>query len=398
MKNISLRNLLFAAAISLLIIYAAWWGRMIATPEERNGADFIAFYSAGRAAQIYGLSHVYNMEYQQSIQEKVVGFQLADGQVLLYNHMPFLVPILALVVQAHYAGSFLQWVLILLVIYIAGVLFFLRALSIGGQNQNFLLLFIATITFFPLFISLWQGQDTAFLFLGVIFWCIGILKKDDWLIGAGLALTTVRPHICITLAVPLLFKNPGSWWRYLLLPGVLALTSVIILNRQGSIEFYKILMISSEGSWFGMKPAAMFNLLGFLIRIFRFQNSAMISSLGWLIYLAGVIMVCFLWKYAKRVNGILLGSTILIAIITAPHLHLHDLTLLIFPILFIMEARSIISANPQWILLPIGISFFLLLGILVEEVYFILPYLVFVLLTWLLLSDRQKDPLPEIST
>ena len=366
---------------------------------ERSGADFIALYSAGRVAQSRGFASIYNIEQQQKIEQEVVGFPLAEGQVLLYNHMPYLVPLLALVVNNNYVQSFERWLLVLLSVYLIGTQFLIKSLFAVETKDTQFALFLVTLTFSPLFISLWQGQDTAFLYLGVVFWCIGILKKQDWLIGAGLALATVRPHISIALAIPLLFRNQRAWWRSLLIISILALFSVLLLTVQGTLGFVNLLRISAEGVWFGMKPAAMFNLLGLLLRMVQLLTPGLASWIGWLIYLAGIILIGALWQRSKSIDGRLLGLSILTALVTAPHLHLHDLTLLIFPLLFIVQDRLVTHSEPRWAMLPLGASLFLLIGILLEAVYYLLPYLLFVMLAYLLITagrTLKSIPVPSI--
>jgi glycosyl transferase family 87 len=385
MRINSWHGILFVGTSSLLIIYSIWWGRMIRDPVERSGTDFIALYSAGRVAQAHGFASVYDIELQQKIEQEVVGFQLAEGHVLLYNHMPYLVPLLALVINDNYVGSFKRWVMVLISLYSVGTLFLMRSLFATEKEDLRFALLAGTLTFFPLFISLWQGQDTAFLYLGVVFWCIGILKKQDWLISAGLALTTIRPHISIALSVPLLFRYQRAWWRSILLITILAIISAMILNIQGIVGFVNILRISSEGNWFGMKPADMLNLFGFILRIVQFPNSGTASLIGWLIYLAGIVIIGVLWQRSKIIDESLLGLSILIVIVTAPHLHLHDLTLLIFPLLFVANDRIATLSESRWAMIPLGTSLFFIIGILLDVVYFIPPYIVFIALAWLLL-------------
>jgi len=390
MRINSWRGMLFAGALALLIIYFVWWGKMIGDPVEHSSADFIHFYSAGRIAQTYGFASVYDIEYQKKVEQEVVGFHLAERQVLLYNHMPYLVPLLALVVNDNYVGSFERWVLVLIVIYLIGTQFLIKSLFTSGKKDMDFALFAGALTFLPLFISLWQGQDTAFLYLGVVFWCVGILKKQNWLIAVGLALVTLRPHISIALALPLVFRNQQAWWRSILLISILALISVILLKVQGVLELVNLLRITSAGSWFGMQPAVMLNLLGLVLRIVQFPNAGIALWLGWLIYLAGIVILCGLWKRSNEIDGHVLGLSVLIAIVTAPVLHLHDLTLLIFPLLFVAYDRMIMLSEPRWAMLPLGASFFLMIGILVDLVYFILPYILFILLAWLLLHREQS--------
>lgn len=391
MKTNSWRVLFFAGTSALLIIYLVWWGRMITNPSERNGTDFIAIYSAGRIAQTHGFPHIYDIELQQKTEQEVVGFELVEGQVLLYNHLPYLVPLLALVVDEDYVGSFQRWVLILISIYFMGSLFFVKSLFAHEKADMQFTLLAGALTFMPLFVSLWQGQDTAFLYLGVVFWCVGLLKKQDWLIAAGLALATTRPHISIALALPLLFRHKAAWWRSVFLTGILAVISVLLIEVQGTVGFLNLLRISSEGSWFGMKPEVMLNLLGFILRIVQFPNPGTASLIGWLIYLAGVVILCSLWRRTNPTDGRLLGLSVLIAIVTAPHLHLHDLTLLIFPVLLIVKDRLSASSNQRWAMLPLGAALFLITGILLDAVTFILPYILFIMLARLL---WYRDPAP----
>jgi hypothetical protein len=170
---------------------------------------------------------------------------------------------------------------------------------------------------------------------------------------------------------------------------ILALFSFAILHVQGIIEFLSVLQISSKGQWFGMKPEAMLNLLGLIIRLIRL-DPGITSWIGWLIYLIGIVLLAGLWFRSIGITDRLLGLSILIIVVTAPHLHLHDLTLLIFPLLFIVHERMVTSSESYWMLLPLVGSLLLLFGLLLEVVYFILPYVLFVLLAWLLLDRKQS--------
>jgi hypothetical protein len=396
MKTNSWRVIFFAGISALLIIYITWWNQMIGDPIERNGTDFIAFYATGRIAQTHGFSSIYNIELQQKNEQEVVGFPLADGQVLLYIHPPWLIPLLTLVVDDNYAGSFKRWALILICVYFIGNLFFVKSLFANEKAETQLMLFASAFTLFPLFISLWQGQDTAFLYLGIVFWCVGILKKQDWLIGVGLALATVRPHISIVLAVPLLFRYQRAWWRSVFLISILAVLSILLIQIQGTVDFLNLLRISSEGTWFGMNPEAMPNLLGFILRIVQFSNPGTASLVGWLIYLAGVSVLCAIWRRSNTADARLLGLSVLITIVTAPHLHLHDLTLLIFPLLFVVNDRIAVSSNQRWMLLPLGTSLFLIAVILLDAIN--LTLLLFSILAWLLLYQGQSPASQDMQT
>ena len=81
MKTINFRRVfILAGLMTLVIVYAILWFRMISSPFERTGSDFISAYTGGRVADIWDAENVYNLEYQQAVQQEVVGFELAPGQ------------------------------------------------------------------------------------------------------------------------------------------------------------------------------------------------------------------------------------------------------------------------------------------------------------------------------
>src|SRR5215207_8524185 len=157
--------------ISLFASYLGLWIRFINDPVERTGSDFIAFYSAGRVAQDKGYSRVYDPLLQQAVQEEQVGFPLVKGQVLLYNHLPFLVPVLRFLVNRDYVHSFYRWVFLLVAFYIVSLILLSKSVPDSDTDPRIVwLTALGGFLFLPLFFSLMNGQDTAILFLGVALW------------------------------------------------------------------------------------------------------------------------------------------------------------------------------------------------------------------------------------
>src|SRR5664280_554278 len=103
MKAINFRRVFVIAGLTtLVIIYAFLWLQMISSPAQRTGADFIHFYAAGIIARNQGAEHVYDLELQQIVEQEQVGFKLTLGQVLPFNHVPYLIPILSVIVSKNY--------------------------------------------------------------------------------------------------------------------------------------------------------------------------------------------------------------------------------------------------------------------------------------------------------
>ncbi len=332
----------------------------------------MAFYAAGRVAQDSGVANAYKINLQQSVQEGIVGFPLAEKQVLLYNHIPWLIPALALIVSENYVASFARWALLMLVIHIGGSFILARAVQAESEKKLPLVFFVGVALFFPFFQSLLLGQDTAILFFGVVLWSVGILRKNDWLAAVGLALTSVRPHLCLTLATPLLIRRPSLGWKFLLAAGIPALASVLMLGQEGTLDFLKILQISADGNWHGMNEKSMFNLVGLLIRVFPLWDLKTIHALGWIGYAAGIILLGAFWTWDKD-EGRLISLSVTLALLLAPHLHYHDLTLLVVP-LALLNAR-----NKFFQELPLAVSG---LSLTLKPLYYVFPYLLFAALLW----------------
>jgi hypothetical protein len=379
LQNINAERVIRISLIcSLLIIYIFLWAKMISTPSDRTGTDFIHFYAAGQIAKQYGFSSVYDLDLQRKMEQVVVGFTLAKDQVLPYNHMPYLIPFLKLLIGPDYISSFTRWVIIMLGTYIAGSIFFLDTILPARNNEIHGTLLAGIFLFFPFFVSLLLGQDTALLFLGTSLWCAGILKKKAWLTAAGLSLTTIRPHICLTLAIPLLFAYRKAWWRFFTLAGLLMLISILILGKDGTLGFINMLVMSANGTSYGMHASDMLNLTGLMLRTLPFVDPDLIHIIRWIGYLVGICLVCVLWFRAHEFDGRLLGVSLVIALLCAPHLHYHDLTLLVIPLVFAAMLPSRLISPERLAFAPLFASPLLMLG----PIHFIFPYVLYALLGW----------------
>lgn len=396
MKSSSLLRIFFITAIaSLFISYLGIWTRFINDPVERTGSDFIAFYSAGRVAQGQGMAHVYDPLSQQDIQEEQVGFSLVPGQVLLYNHLPFLIPILRSIVGEDYIESFYKWICLLILLYLTAILVLSRVLKEAGFDyRTTLLAGIGSFLFLPLFFSLMNGQDTAFLFLGASIWMYGLFSGKETVAGIGLSLTTIRPHIALILALPMLFSHRKVFWGFMLGSGMLAFFSLLILGIEGTQEFVNILLISAGGEWYGMKENAMYNLIGLLVRTVPSLEESTIRKISWGAYGIAILGLCILWGKNRDGQGGQLGLTVTLALFFAPHLHFHDLTLLLIPIYELIHTSS---QNRQLetsivMVLPITSSLLLLISNGSPYLQYTIPYLIMLALAGYPYHLKHKVP------
>lgn len=384
MPTTSIRRIfIIAGVISLFISYMGIWIRLINDPVERTGSDFISYYSVGRIAQTRGAAHIYDPLLQQEFQEKEVGFELVPGQVLLYYHPPFLTPLLQLVVSADYVNSFYRWIALLIAIYLCSMLVLSRVLmSAGIDGKSVLLAASGGLLFLPLFFSLMNGQDTAILLLGASLWVFGLLSGKDVISGLGLSLLNVRPHIALILALPMLFYRRKVFLGFLLGSFLLALFSVVLVGIDGTYEYINILFISAGGKWYGIQQNAMFNLMGLLLRLLPGLNAQTIRVLAWVVYGIAIVYLCILWARSKNLQAGLIGLSVTLALFAVPHLHFHDLTLLLIPIYELIRVSKE-TGNLKTsiaITIPIAISLLLLISNISYYLQYTTPYLIMLIL------------------
>ena len=378
-RSSRLRIFIAASMAALFISYLGIWMRLINDPVERTGADFIHFYSAGRIAQLYSPSHVYDLALQQEMEEEQVGFPLAQEQILPYNHMPFLIPVLQAIVDENYVGSFYRWDALMIIVYMLGAAVMGLVLTQAGlQRQWVLIAQIGGLLFLPYFFSLMNGQDTALVFLGAAIWVHSMLSGRPLLAGLGLSMTTVRPHIALLLALPMLFHNRKIFLGFLLGSGVLASLSISILGLQGTQEFIDILLLSAAGTGHGIKQAAMFNLIGLLMRIMPWLGEDGVRLMGWVIYGTAIIALCVLWSKRNFLQDWRIGLTVTLAVFVAPHLHFHDLTLLLIPLFEMMRLSRAndVFKMPTAVAAPLAISILLLMSNISPSLQYTIPYLI----------------------
>lgn len=383
MKQVNLRRVFVVAALaSLVLVYSMLWLRMITTPVEYTGADFIAFYAAGRIAQAEGPAHVYDLELQQHYEEEVVGFEVAPEHISPFLHPPFIVPLARALALDDFILSFVLWDLVMLAFLVLGALPLFYLLREGLSRQQRLVLLAGILLFFPCYASLVIGQDSAIFYFSACIWMFGMLTKRDWLAGLGLAGMTVRPHLALPLALPFLFKRRGVWWWFLIGAAVLALFSLVYVGVDGIEGFFRVLLVSGRGENYHTGEEHMFNTIGLLLRTVPALPRLYVRWTGWSTYLLAIIGLCVLWARVPRVEERHVSLAVILSLFTAPHSHINDLVLLIVPVvgLLLVLVRKRYLLEQDAVFLPLGVSLVLLFSFFTESLKYSLSYLVMLFL------------------
>ena len=354
------RILLISASLSLAIVYVLSWVDVISDPEQRNGSDFMAFYAAGRGMLERNAAAAYDMQFIKVTQETVAGYRTSERGFFPYMHPPFILPILWGVAHFEYIPAYILWAAFMLVLAVIAASVAARLFPAGIQRVA---LWLGMTFFFPVFISLANGQDSTLLLLGGMLWYFGLSKRSSMLAGMGLALTTIRPQVALVLSLPF-FLNRNQrmvWWWFVSGALVLVVFSVLLIGVDGLKNFMEIMSITVSGTDYQINETAMFNLIGMTTRLIPGMSATDIRVAGWAGFLIGLAGLCVVWLKTRALEERHIALAVIVALFVSPHLHYHDLALLLIPILGVVRQAGAGRPSPDFLtLLPLGISLLLI--------------------------------------
>ncbi len=391
----NLRNIFFTiGAIFLITLYALLLMQLMADKSVLKQVDYIAFYTGGYIARYESLSQLYDLDLQHRVQAAVTA-PILLARFYPYNHPPLLARVLQWVTTSNYNASFFRWSIVMLIFHLTslGVLISLMR-SMGWQRGEVWIIGISSLLFYPIFTAYLKGQDSTFLLLGVTLWTFGLVTDKDQVAGLGLALATIRPQLALVLALPFLFKRRRVWWWFVGWGIVLFIYSYLLIGLQGLKEFVQQLLFSVQGIDVDKMPT----LMGAVVRAFPAISPSLLKIIGYSGYAFTILFLCWLWFKSRTIEFRHVGLAVLLCMAFSPHLHNHDLSLLLIPALGVASVlvKHRLLSRQYAALLPLGFSLLLAFnGILQTKLTFYMVMLVLGLLLWVpeWLKANRKEPM-----
>ncbi len=401
LRLLNLRNLLFLAGI---VFQATFFAQLAAEsarrPSDLRLVDYAAIYTGGYVARVWGLPRMYDLDLQRQVEAQVA----APAELRLfypYNHPPLLAHILQLITTPDYVASYLRWVLVLAIFHLAALAVLAGWMrSLGWPPLEVWMLTLSGLLFFPIFSAYLKGQDSAFLLFGAALWTLGLLTGRDRVAGLGLGLTLIRPQIALALALPFLFRRR----RVLVWSGVWSLVILLyctlLVGFGGMRDLVNVLVFTGAGT--GYDVNYMPTLMGALVRLYPAIPTPLLNAVGYGGYLLSILGLCLIWAKSRNLDYRHVGLAVLLAVVFAPHLQSHDLSLLLVPCLCACAALTggRLARRSYVALLPLGISLILT----ANGVFNLDPVVYLVMLglgicLWLpaRLRRRSGEPLPAKS-
>ena len=397
-RLLNLRNIIFLVGV---VFQVAWYvvllGYMFAHFERLTKIDYSVMYLGGYIVRYESPARLYDLDLQRHIQETVISPDRTTP-FYPYNHPPILARILGWVTTKDFTASYFRWILILVVFHLLGLSALVYLMRVYQWQVGELWIFgISGLLFFPIFVSYLKGQDSTFLLLGVSLWTFGLLTSRERVAGLGLALTIIRPQVALVLALPFLFKRRQVWWWFLAWGFVLFGYSYLLVGWNGLVDFYGVLLVSGRG--YGFTLDRMITLMGAIIRLFPAIDSQLLNIIGYAGYTLAILFLCILWSKSAVIEFKHIGLAVLLSMVFSPHMHSHDLSLLLIPALGAATtlAGCRVLSKKDAALLPLCASVLLALnGIPSTMIIIYLLMLALALLLWFpgWFRLRKKEPQP----
>ena len=346
-------QLLFIAIVATnLFVFQLYWKTLIS---DRNllDQDYLGYYTAASLPR----SSMYDINRQREFQRNLLGqpYGVPAG-VLLFNHPPFLVPIVSLLANTDYVESYRRWAALLFAVSLGCSVIVYLLLKDAGHNPvtSGLSAFTALI-FYPSYRGIEIGTDTTVALLGVLLWALFLIKQKERAAGLALSLALIKPHLALILAAATLARTRRGFLTFLLGGAVITAFSIFYVGAKGVFDLIENIKFSADGEALGVFFVKQYNFMGLLARLGI--SKAIVTVSGWLAFFLVIVLVA-VYRRAIALD-LWLALTVSLAIFFAPNLHFHDLALLLLPMTVI--ARHMKGQLAPFVFLPL--SPILILGV-----------------------------------
>ena len=337
---------------------ALFWGQYVSS-SARN-SDFTSFYAAAMLVREGSAGDLYTYEAQEKIHRELFPGSGPDADpVLFYYHPPFELLVFLPLTFLSFRMAYLIWVVANLFLLVS--LPFLLRPSLGALWRHHPpVVFLAGLAFFPVLVTLLQGQDSLLLLLVIAMAYVALSRGKEGTAGGLLALGLFKFHLIVPLVLVFLLRRR---WKLLLgflgVAAGLVLLSISITGWEGSMKYPYFILKLNQGldseslqQARNIYPGTMPNLRGTLHALLADRIPAIVTTLATF----GLSFVLLLWAASKWTRaqdrpensiGLAFSLSVVTALLTGFHLHVHDMSLLLVPILLTVEHWLTASTGPR---------------------------------------------------
>jgi len=284
-------------------------------------------------------SALYDLEQQRLIQQPI---DPSRGKwVLPYFYPPFFAVILLPLAWLPFSQAFIAMTLLNLALLITSMKILIQKLQLNPQQSSWLIL--ATFCNYGVHYALLEAQ-TSFIALTLLVLFVTALN-DPATAKAGIwsGLLFFKPQLTLLPLIVLIGRR--KWVALGLAVGVvgfLGLVSLFAIGLQGLENYFTVSRraMSGEDYFHIMRPEQPERMHNLRALAYFFFPAPWKDYIWWISTVAGMALVILISRARDGVDGISLRRwTIILTalILVTPHLHDHDLTLLIIPSAFFLK-------------------------------------------------------------
>lgn len=354
--------------------------------------DFTIYYTAASIVRKGLTAKLYDHKTQQSVQQEFTRDADIRKSPLPYIHPPFEALLFLPLTFVSYPKAYLLWnaTNLAMLIYIAVLL---RRYAPYLQKIHVLELVLFLLAFFPVFANFYQGQDAILLLLLFALGFAALQKNFDFSAGCWFGLGMFKYHFVLPVALLLWWWKGKRFGSGFLTTGLLAVTvSIGIVGWQGALSYPKFMWRVLSVPGYGQTPPGLMpNFMGLL------EGWSPPGHVGWMgltiASVAGAALFVFVARHKSfsepRVFDLAFASAVTSAILIAFNTNIHDLSLVVLPIMIVGREFARDGKVNMGLLLPI-------VPLLVSPFWFLLwirwgkTNLVAVLLLWWIYAIQQE--------
>ena len=339
--NNRIRALALGLGLAMSAVIAPCWWSIVRDHSPTCTAykpDFVSFYTAAKLMWT-DRSALYDLEQQRLIQQPI---DPSRGKwVLPYFYPPFFAVILLPLAWLPFSQAFIAMTLLNLALLITSMKILIQKLQLNPQQSSWLIL--ATFCNYGVHYALLEAQ-TSFIALTLLVLFVTALN-DPATAKAGIwsGLLFFKPQLTLLPLIVLIGRR--KWVALGLAVGVvgfLGLVSLFAIGLQGLENYFTVSRraMSGEDYFHIMRPEQPERMHNLRALTYFFFAAPWKDYIWWISTVAGIALVTLISRARDGVDGISLRRwTIILTalILVTPHLHDHDLTLLIIPSAFFLK-------------------------------------------------------------
>lgn len=296
--------------------------------------DFMSLYTGAKLFWT-NRSALYNLEQQRLIQESIDPSR--GDWVLPFFYPPFFAAFLVPLAWLRFSAAFIVMTVINIVLLATTIELLVRRLQLNRQQTYWLVL--TTLCNYGVHYGLLEGQTSFIALLLLTLFMLTLRESGFASSGIWSGFLFFKPQLA---GIPLLILLSNKKWRALewafLTLGLFALISLVGVGADGIKDYLALSAQAAAGDdYLRIEPEGMHNLRALT---YFFFPAPWRDAVWWAGTIVLVALIVARSRASEKPNGIFFAEWITIAaalILVSPHLHSHDLTLLIVPFALVLK-------------------------------------------------------------